>query len=308
MDDYVLQALNAFWEGASRKARSEPSLNDLTLTESQRSMVMMRSLGDALKTFGDDLQRRYSAEARHHNTLLPISRLPNDILVDIFTLVSDMDDWYMESNYSGGGEMIALARLLLVCHEWKGIVSNAPSLWAYISSNRPDRVNFEILARADQVPLHISLNHYARDCEELDRRVFQEVHRWKAVKLFNVPIETLNELEQQPAPLLEKLDVRRDNRLALGRVNLFCGSAGRLRHLALFNIRFPSESDLLSRLRTLHIEHHEEGGLSAQEVMHVLQSCPDLTRFKLDLPPEAHPGSIPLETSTIELLNSKTFL
>ncbi|KAG8985949.1 hypothetical protein FRB94_003330 [Tulasnella sp. JGI-2019a] len=74
MDDYMVQAPNIFLEWASKTAKSQPSLNDPKLTEVERSRIMMRSFDNTLKTFRDRLDGVRSAKARHHNTLLPVSR------------------------------------------------------------------------------------------------------------------------------------------------------------------------------------------------------------------------------------------
>ncbi|KAG8983656.1 hypothetical protein FRB93_007096 [Tulasnella sp. JGI-2019a] len=114
----------------------------------------------------------------------------------------------------------------------------------------------------------------------------------------------LMELEKCPAPLLERLDVWGGREYAEP-PDLFCGSSGRLRHLALLNVRFPWDSHLLSRLTTLHISNSYTNDPSAQQVVQILQSCPNLAGFELFLPPDLHVGPIPLEASTVELSRLK---
>ncbi|KAG9029714.1 hypothetical protein FRB95_004963 [Tulasnella sp. JGI-2019a] len=298
MDDYMVQALNIFSEGASRTAVSQLSLNDPTLTEPQRSGIMMRSFDDALKTFSGGLHRLRCAKAHHHNTLSPISRLPNDLLVEIFALSLKSIDNSMGLNHWGRMQVRLLATLVFVCHEWREIMHNAPSLWAYISSYHPYGANLECLARSGQVPLYLSLDDRTLYDPSRQARIFQEVHRWKSVEMSEMTVAILKNLEQRLAPLLEKLYILGDMETAL---NLFCGSAGRLRHLTLVNIRIPWESGLLSRLWTLRINYTYGDGPSARQVLHVLQSCPGLTSFELHLPPDLHPGSILPGTFTVEL-------
>ncbi|KAG9034643.1 hypothetical protein FRB95_012963 [Tulasnella sp. JGI-2019a] len=263
----------------------------------------MRSLDKALKTFIDGLHHLYSVEASHHNTLLPISRLPNDLLVEIFALNSEMDHQSKGWDYNLRTEF-ALTRFASVCRKWREIVCSTPSLWAYINSTHPHRANLECLARSDQALLRIFLNYHPlryKEIEDLNPRIFEQVHRWKTVELHSVDMDMLTELEQQAAPVLERFLLQADPGMVEETVNLFGGSASRLCHLTLININIPWESGLLSRLRTLHIDHQHEGGPSARQLVHVLQSCPELTWFKLYLSPEAHPGSIPPETFPIEL-------
>ncbi|KAG8987577.1 hypothetical protein FRB93_004448 [Tulasnella sp. JGI-2019a] len=265
------------------------------LTKSQISWIMMNSFNDALKTFSDGLQRLRSTKARHHNTLIPISRLPIDLLVEIFALASGMT----EMSKSGSPRRM-LATLVYVCHEWRGNVLNAPSLWAYITSSYSKRATLEFLARSGQAPLHLVFDHFDLN-KEFNTKMVREVHRWKSVEMPRVTRELLEELEQQPAPLLEKLEVRGDSEMDPGTPNLFCGSANRLCHVNLVDIAICWESNILSGLRTLDINLSRKDGPSAQQVVHVLQLCPNLTSFGLCLPSELHPGPIPLGGFTIEL-------
>ncbi|KAG9028511.1 hypothetical protein FRB95_006372 [Tulasnella sp. JGI-2019a] len=300
MDDYMVQVLNIFSEGASKASRS---LNDPKLMELQSSTIMMRSFNDALKTFIYALNRPRSAKARHHNALSPISRLPSDLLVEIFALAPEKGG-PTQLSYGGRTEVLILATLVLVCHEWREIMHNAPSLWAHISSDDPPLANLEFLARSDQVPLHIFLDHHTPSHtarREFKTRIFQEFHRWKSVEMSDMSTELLKELEKRPAPLEEMLDIRGTMGWTTETPIIFCGNASRLRHLALRNIRIPWGSNLFSHLTTLRLAYHQDYSPSVQQVVHILQSCPDLVTFDLYLPPELNPGPIPSEALAVQL-------
>ncbi|KAG8985270.1 hypothetical protein FRB93_005920 [Tulasnella sp. JGI-2019a] len=160
--------------------------------------------------------------------------------------------------------------------------------------------NVECLARSNQVPLHILLRYpifHHLACHEFKTKILQEVHRWKCAEISVTSVE----LFHQPAPLLEILEIEGNMEGAPVACNLFGGSASRLRHLTLVNIIIPWDSSLFSHLRTLRIRHVQNYSPSVQQIVHVLQSCPDLTTFDLHLRPELHPGLIPLEASTVEL-------
>ncbi|KAG8987591.1 hypothetical protein FRB93_004463 [Tulasnella sp. JGI-2019a] len=294
MEDYMIQALNIFSEGAARTARSQLPTIDSELTELQSSKIVIRSFDDALKTFCNNLHRLRSAKARHHNTLLPISRLPNDLLVNIFASVFETKDPFMGSVYGGRSVVGMLATLVFVCHEWREIMHSVPSLWTYLNSEHPHEANLECLARSGQAPLHISYSHNDLPTELSEKfvtTIFQEVHPWKSVRFHDTTCERLEELEQRPAPFLEKLFIRVDW-ASHTTLNLFRGSASRLRQLILFNVTFPWESNLFSGLRTLHIAHPREGRPSVQQVMHILRSCPNLTNFTLCLELKGYPDDL----------------
>ncbi|KAG9034630.1 hypothetical protein FRB95_012950 [Tulasnella sp. JGI-2019a] len=136
MDDYIVQALNVFSAGVSRAARSQPFLENLDLTDVQKSELALRSFDNALKTFSDGLQRLRSTKARHHNTLLPISRLPNELIVKIFAIATAMKE--VKDPLSSGGivslrrtRRLTLGELPLVCHEWRDILRYPIALVTY---------------------------------------------------------------------------------------------------------------------------------------------------------------------------------
>ncbi|KAG9034489.1 hypothetical protein FRB95_013165 [Tulasnella sp. JGI-2019a] len=264
----------------------------------------MPSFNDAFKSLTDSLHRLRSAKARHHNTLLSISRLPNELLVKIFAFASvPKRGLFMNSlrRYRLRNRPMErmLAALAFVCHKWREIVHHTPSLWAYICSDRPQELILECLARSGQAPLHISLNPIDLHGEEFRTKIFREIHRWKSVEISGTVMKGFEELKQRPAPLLEKCCIRYAQDIGRA-LSLFCGSANRLRHLSLFDLRIPWESDLLSRLRTLEISN-DDYGPSTQQVVSVLRSCSDLTTFKLHLPSELRPGPMPLDASIIDL-------
>ncbi|KAG9029748.1 hypothetical protein FRB95_004950 [Tulasnella sp. JGI-2019a] len=238
------------------------------LTELQSSVTIIQSFDDSLKTFSNGPHHIRSAKARHHNSL-PISRLPDDLPVEIFRFASGMKDHSTRSCYGHRIYISMLATLVFVCHEWREIMHNTSSLWAYVSTNHRDMVNLECLARSDQVSLRVLLNcpvfrRVAR--HGFETKIFQEVHRWKCADISG----TFMELVHQPAPLLERLEIEGNMEGAPVAYNLFCGSASRLRHLTLTNIIIPWDSSLLSHLKTLRIRYHQNYSPSVQQVVHVL--------------------------------------
>ncbi|KAG8987605.1 hypothetical protein FRB93_004477, partial [Tulasnella sp. JGI-2019a] len=291
--------------------------NNLGLTEIQKSELAMCSFDHALEIFIDGLHRLRSAKARQHNALLPISRLPNELLVKIFALVSAGKDQLtrlyglVTGRYSPDnrttGVRLTVAELALVCQEWREVLHITPSLWANIRSDHPRQVYLECLARSGDVPLHISANELglpntmAR--QEFRAGICHEVHRWQSVEMSLMSMDLLKELEKLPAPLLERLIIRYEGTIMedSGPTNLFCGSTNRLRHVTLVNVRLPWMINILAGLKTLDISDIRAAGLSAQQVVYILRSCPDLTNLRLHVWSESHPGLIPLDTSTIDL-------
>ncbi|KAG8982704.1 hypothetical protein FRB93_007925 [Tulasnella sp. JGI-2019a] len=277
----------------------------------------MRSFDRALDIFIDGLHRLRSAKARQHNALLPISHLPNELLVKIFALVSTGKDQLTRlyglatGRYSPNNRMsgirLTVAELALVCQEWREILHITPSLWVNIRSDHPRQAYLECLARSGNVPLHIFANelgvHNTKARQEFRERICHEVHRWQSVEISVMSMDLLKELERLPAPLLERLTIRYEG-IAVrdsGPTSLFCGSASKLRHATLINVRLPWMTDILAGLKTLDISNVRAASPSAQQVVHVLRSCPDLTSLKLHIWSESDLGPIPPNTLTIDL-------
>ncbi|KAG9029718.1 hypothetical protein FRB95_004967 [Tulasnella sp. JGI-2019a] len=295
------KALRIFSEGYSITIASLTSLENPELTEVQRSGITMRLFDDALKTFIDGLQCHRSAKAHHHNTLLPISLLPNELLIRIFALASVEKDHFF--TYRIKRMRFPLAELALVCREWRKILHGTPSLWAHICSDYPRQIYLECLARSDDVPLHVSLNeHTPHETMTFWEEICYKVHRWQSVEMVVKSMERLWELDRLKAPLLEKLHVRYDPLVGgLATINYFCESASRLRYVTLANVGIPWVPSLLCHLKTLNISHEIAVGLSAQQVVHVLHSCPDLVSVKLHLSSNSDPGPIPQDPFTMDL-------
>ena len=88
----------------------------------------------------------------HRNTWPPISRLPTEILAEIFTDVArDHYDRYFPRTYVPGWVGISY-----VCRQWRNIALDCPALWSYLffASRRWIEA---LLARSKQAPLKISM-------------------------------------------------------------------------------------------------------------------------------------------------------
>ncbi|KAG9031562.1 hypothetical protein FRB95_002556 [Tulasnella sp. JGI-2019a] len=266
MDDHTVRALKIFSEGVSGSATSHVFQCNPQLTGLQKSELMMHSFDRALKIFGDGLQRLRSAKAHHHNTHLPISHLPNELLVKIFALASEVEDPHTTLDYRRfytprdrkTRTRPAQAELVIVCHDWRRLMLQTPSLWVHIRSDHPRRAYLEFSARSGDIPLHIYLdendlsNPTAR--QYFKQMICQDVHRWQSVKMYVTSMEFMGELKQLAAPTLEKLVVRGDDlENSRGVKNLFCGGTKKLRHLILHNISISWGSNLFSCLTMLSI-------------------------------------------------------
>ncbi|KAG8984445.1 hypothetical protein FRB95_009797 [Tulasnella sp. JGI-2019a] len=133
INQYVEQALACLMDGAHNQAmRSSKSDGS---GERQRLLKMH-----------DFLQLSYKAliadTARSLNSLAPIHRLPNELLVKIIALIPAVDGFHP-------------CQLRLVSKDWSRVISETPSLWAQISSSHSDRENRAAILRSKDYPLRI---------------------------------------------------------------------------------------------------------------------------------------------------------
>ncbi|THG95161.1 hypothetical protein EW026_g6440 [Hermanssonia centrifuga] len=80
----------------------------------------------------------------HCNTLIPIARLPFDIMARIFADILHALRWNMP-------EVVALAT---VCQDWYSTMLDAPYLWSHIDFDQPEFVQ-PFIQRSCNSPLHI---------------------------------------------------------------------------------------------------------------------------------------------------------
>jgi hypothetical protein len=85
----------------------------------------------------------------YRNTLVPISRLPTEIITSIFSLLPSFG--VLESYLP-----IALISISHVCHQWREISLSLPYLRSYIDFTRLTLTGAaEMLARAKMAPLRL---------------------------------------------------------------------------------------------------------------------------------------------------------
>lgn len=103
----------------------------------------------------NDLLTQVYALRRRINTLPPISKLPEDILIMVFK-VHLLASFYT-SQHKAYAAMLCWLRVTHVCHVWREIAINCPTLWTYIVLPE-DRKDVEylrtVLSRSAKSPLH----------------------------------------------------------------------------------------------------------------------------------------------------------
>ncbi|KAF9232487.1 hypothetical protein BU15DRAFT_81174 [Melanogaster broomeanus] len=140
------------------------------------------------------------------NALLPVSRLPREILAIIF--LYQAHSLHQDLRYSGMRGAPPWANVSYTCHHWRNVALSCPSLWSFLFTSCP-RWTEELLSRSKTVPFRISLSVGCGTQEEMIffEKVTTDVTRIQDLSLKlprNLAEEVFSKLST-PAPLLHTL-------------------------------------------------------------------------------------------------------
>ncbi|KAG8998399.1 hypothetical protein FRB93_013771 [Tulasnella sp. JGI-2019a] len=316
MNQNIDQALVCLMDGAQKRVINSPELN-----ERQRMLQECDILRLLYETLGKRIYQHIANTMHRLNSRVPINRLPNELLVKIFTFAID-NSGYRDRH-------VLRIQLACVSRDWSRVVFETPSLWAQISSHYNGEWNRAVVLRSKEYPLMVEYNQSHRwATDEFMDLTIQVAYRWKSASFRLANVNTLDLLRgfvSLSAPQLEELTVdcsdvyeelfEEDN------IDMFSGGADRLRPIVLLDVPIPWSSRLLSGLETLALIGSNFGfSPSSSEVMNVLRRCPELRDFELvhgdqedihtsfDTSTDGGIVHLPLLTSfTLDLDNAKAF-
>ncbi|KAF9241062.1 hypothetical protein BU15DRAFT_73546 [Melanogaster broomeanus] len=204
------------------------------------------------------------------NALLPVSRLPCEILATIF--LYQAYSFYQDPRYLAIRPWGAppWANVSYVCRHWRSVALSCPSLWSFLFVSSP-RWTDELLSRSKMVPLRIRIDGVFSDQEAmiLFEKVTTDVTRIQDLSL-ELPTLPCNLVEgilsklSTPAPLLHTL------RLSL-------------RTLELNHCHIPWSSPVFTALSTLRLRDIASSSQpSMTELLAMLRHIPDLAHLYLE--------------------------
>ncbi|KAI0766630.1 hypothetical protein BD413DRAFT_615043 [Trametes elegans] len=162
-----------------------------------------------------------------YNNMSPSSRLPPEILSEIFTLVAVDHFQSMRKMHYGSFRAYKWIALTHVCRAWRNIALNTPRLWSRIIVTQSDMA-LEVLSRSRKAPLHVSATVNAPDdprAAVLDAIVkepsrLEELHVTAPARM----VHAWSSKWTQPADNLEKLSLDSDLK-AFDHSSLFASSS-----------------------------------------------------------------------------------
>ena len=177
------------------------------------------------------------------NTLVPISRLPPEILAQVFHHIVFEDSPYSRARALGW------IKVTHVCQHWRQVALNNSSLWARISGMGCNSTKWisEMLTRAGNAPLDIELSAAAKSSLGALLMIFPHLPHTRRLRFNNLSTlhsDSIQEIFSWEAPALEhfELTVTPYSDMIfpdLGRNILFKGHSPRLRVFSLSRVVIP---------------------------------------------------------------------
>ncbi|KAJ7593888.1 hypothetical protein C8J56DRAFT_423501 [Mycena floridula] len=173
--------------------------------QSKRSSMLAGLSLSELDAEEHKLQRAAASLKGYRNSLLPVHRLPPELLAEIFRLLQEQPQSFCPSfEYEVPSRSdYRWMDLLQVCRHWRGIVATSPMLWSAIDTLfRPET----FLKRSGAAPLSVFIPNTDRVSDSLIRQIasqgshLRELHCWGGYRE-----ELLPYFQKCPGPLLEAL-------------------------------------------------------------------------------------------------------
>ena len=210
------------------------------------------------------------------NMLVPINKIPPEIL----TLIPDFWDTRNRDQ-----DVITLTH---VCHSWREIFVSRSSLWTNFncSDEEKTRVYFK-RSKSSPINLSLDLSKGILPCDPIFHIIPHATGRLKSlfVKGLAGDMEVVTSHLSHPAPLLERLSIHSDPRLAhrapVLPSALFNGDASSLRMLCLEFVHTELPWRNMVNLTSLALTDIPSGAVSTGRLLDFFESAPYLEEVKL---------------------------
>ncbi|KAG9033041.1 hypothetical protein FRB95_000626 [Tulasnella sp. JGI-2019a] len=255
---------------------------------------MVQDLELVLRSFQDHLHLRLSQYRSHQNVILPpISKLPVEIFSHILHLSVTVHDWTTVPDWS----ITRLQELAQVAKAWKEVVLGTPELWGVIKVHHRPSINSRwqedlnlALTKSRSAPLTvvygIETEEYSSEMESEDMDEVEDIitlvrdhaTRLQTILHSGFLSPAMTALLQLPTPSLKRFSLNSSHRWANQLMPpLSLSSAQELLHVEAQNIPVIwSEFKGLISLQLVNVRVEKENDQLADDLLVVLQSCPDL--------------------------------
>jgi hypothetical protein len=239
-----------------------------------------------------------------HNELVPISRLPCEVLAAIFSFLSVFA-------WNEGSDFLAWIYVAHVCRRWRETALNHPRFWSHINLTKLTPVGMaEILSRAKMAPLHLEADDTKLNVAYLEafvRQLEAHISHTRHLKFSGYHLSTVVRRLVSPAPTLESLSLSHKSlayKLSHATIpdNIFNCTAPSLTSLKLENCDIDWKLPLLKGLRILEILHlSPKAKHELNDLLDALNEMPQLKELSLQFATPIEPLADPLISRTITL-------
>ncbi|KZV59792.1 hypothetical protein PENSPDRAFT_672110 [Peniophora sp. CONT] len=128
-------------------------------TSTQERGTVLAQLDEDL----DGMQAALVSARVRRNTLAPVSRLPTEILAEVFLIVRDKWEPSMRETQAIGGKKqyeLAWIKVTFVCHRWREIALGTPGLWSAQMDcmDYPPSLIPSLLQRSANLPIRLAVD------------------------------------------------------------------------------------------------------------------------------------------------------
>ena len=228
------------------------------------------------------LEESARALKSRRNELSPISRLPVEILCNIFSFIEDNNNFYL------GRIPESWTNFSHVSQHWRLSALSAPELWTKIPLSYP-RWAREMLIRSKKATLTIRSDLFCNSnpkAFQLIRSCLYEMNRVGEIDIDMIPGLTLDTIFRdlpKAAPQLHtlRIDSPRFSENVFSIQEDFLYDTERLQRVELIRCKISWDSRLLSGLTRLTLEDSLKANSSIIQFLHALQRMPALTDLHL---------------------------
>ncbi|KAG8951454.1 hypothetical protein FRC00_007245 [Tulasnella sp. 408] len=272
---------------------SRPTAEPLALVDVDREMDV---LAVTQEIFLNNMARRMATLRRQHNAMLPINKLPAELLAHIISMIVHSQTW----------SVAALSSLASICSRWWRIIITTPSLWTTARMfKRPDLA----LKKSKQLPVTVRVqdwNHSDGEMKQFMDVVGPQSHRWEYVFIQTPFTDYVFPHLARALPCLEGLSLGFRGNLESSK-HLTLGATPRLRHLRLLKITLSWKALAHISLKTLSIKDlNQSHSPKLPELYKILASSPELTSLTLSelSPQSAHAEGFHAEPLSLSYLRT----
>ncbi|KAG8952487.1 hypothetical protein FRC04_004547 [Tulasnella sp. 424] len=261
--DAVLDALRSDMDSTGENAK--PS----TLLDVDREMDVVAV---ARELFSSILARRIAALRRQHNAMLPINKLPAELLASIISISVHSQTW----------SITALWNLASICSRWWHIIITTPSLWTTARMFKQPQLT---LRKSKGLPTTVRVqdwHHSEGEMKQFMEIVGPQSHRWQFVFIQTPFTDLLSSHLGRPLRQLEGLSLGYHGGWGGSSKLLTLGAIPKLRHLRLTRITLNWRMLTQISLETLSLRNlFQAHAPKLRELYQILASSPQLTSLTL---------------------------